>query len=68
MVPLLTIAPLQAGKTYTYDGGSFEAERSYAYLPDSQIDIIPEFILKPEPTTIALLGLGCMMLVKRKRA
>jgi hypothetical protein len=65
----IMIAPLQAGKTYTYgDGQSYTAETSYADLgTDGPIEITGT-ILTPEPTTIALLGLGCMMLVRKKRA
>lgn len=62
----ITIAPLQAGKTYTYNGGSYTTETSYAYLGEEYVPITGLTI--PEPTTIALLGFGCMMLIKRKRA
>lgn len=65
----IMIAPLQAGKTYSYDGGSYTAEMSYADLGTAgPTEISGQFVLTPEPTTIALLGLGCMMLVRKKRA
>lgn len=65
----ISIAPLESGKTYTYDGGSFTAETSYADLgTDGEIAISGLTLEVPEPTTIALLGFGCIMLVRRKRA
>jgi len=65
----ITIAPLESGKTYTHDGGSFTVGTSYANLgTDGEIAISSPLVLTPEPTTIALLGFGCMMLVRRKRA
>jgi len=64
----ITIAPLEAGKTYTYDGSSFTAVTSYADLGEDGDIAILGLTLVPEPATIALLSLGGLLLRKKRRS
>ena len=65
------VAPLVSGATYTYSSsGSMTAATSYANLDvagtPTNIDITGVRIV-PEPMTIALLGLGSLFLLKRRK-
>lgn len=64
------VAPLADGATYVYDGGSMPAALSYANLEvggtPTDIGITGVHII-PEPMTIALLGLGGLALLRRRK-
>jgi hypothetical protein len=62
-----TVGPLAEGKTYTWsDSASLTAQESYGDVtgPD---DLVIGGLTIPEPMTIALLGLGSLFLLRRRR-
>ena len=59
------VACLKDGETYYYDGGSQAVGKSYSNLEAVQY-LIQGLHILPEPATLALLGLGGLLLRRRR--